>query len=121
MTRDLYWTACTIAGNWRRGYLPHGVNLRSAVPKFPLVRKAVYIVCDPAGGVAYVGKVARVGDSLAVASRVNEHVVDPAKADGWARLYASRFGTTPPRSSWTTSRPCSSTSSSPTRTSAARA
>jgi hypothetical protein len=87
MTRDLYWTACTVAGPWRRGHRPRGVNLRSAAPKFPLVRKAVYVVCDSTGTVAYVGKVTRASDSLAVAARVREHVIEPTKATTWSHLY----------------------------------
>jgi hypothetical protein len=87
MTRDLYWATCTLAGPWRRGYLERGVNLLSAVPRFPTVRTAVYVACDASGTVAYVGKVARRNDWIAVASRVGEHVTDPAKAEAWAKLY----------------------------------
>jgi hypothetical protein len=87
-TADLYWVTCTLAGKARRGYLPHGVNLLTAEPKFPQVRKAVYIVVDRTGYVAYVGKVCRPIDITAVESRLVEHVEEVAKARTWAKLYA---------------------------------
>jgi hypothetical protein len=87
LTPDLYWVACTLAGDWRRGYLPHGVNLLSAEPRLPHLRKAVYVVTDRAGRVAYVGKVCRPEDIAAVESRLREHVEQLEKAMTWAMLY----------------------------------
>jgi hypothetical protein len=83
---DLYWVACSLAGGWRRGYLPDGVNLLCAEPVFPRVRKGVYIASDRAGKVTYVGKVTR-GDVSAVRSRLLEHVRDRRKAHRWATLH----------------------------------
>jgi hypothetical protein len=96
MSPDLYWVACTLAGEWRRGYLPEPVNLLSAGPSFPHVNKAVYVACDRSGNVVYVGKVSRRGRA-AVAARVSEHVRSPDKAGIWAHLYVVPLRTdTPP-------------------------
>jgi hypothetical protein len=86
-TSDLYWVVCTLAGDARRGYLPHWVNLLAAEPRFPHVRKAAYFVIDRSGNVAYVGKVCRPSDITAVGSRLVEHVQDVAKAMTWAKLF----------------------------------
>jgi hypothetical protein len=87
-TDDLYWVVCTLAGDARRGYLPHGVNLLVAEPSFPRVRKAVYFVIDRSGNVAYVGKVCRPADVTAVETRLIEHVMEAEKAMTWTKLYA---------------------------------
>jgi hypothetical protein len=84
--KDLYWVACSLAGEWRRGYLPDGVNLLSAAPPFPRVRRGVYIACDRTGRIVYVGKVTR-ADARAVRARVFEHVRDDKKAYLWATIH----------------------------------
>jgi hypothetical protein len=86
-TEELYWVACTLAGDARRGYQPRGVNLLTAEHVFPRLRKAVYFVVDRSGNIAYVGKVCRPGDIAAVESRIAEHVEDVTKASTWSRLY----------------------------------
>ncbi len=86
LAEDLYWVACVIAGEWRSGYLPHGINLLAVERKFPLVSKAVYIACDRDGRPIYVGKVTR-SSGTAVRDRTGEHVQDAAKAQLWVRLY----------------------------------
>src|SRR5262245_3155304 len=86
-TADLYWVACTLAGDARLGYVPDGINLLAAEPKFPRVRKAIYVVVDRAGYVAYVGKVCRSFDVAAVESRLFEHIQEIAKAGTWSKLF----------------------------------
>lgn len=96
LDEDRYWVACVLAGPWRRGYLPRGVHLLSAAPRFPRVRKGVYIACDRAGAVVYVGKVTR-ADVRAVRSRTVEHVRDGKKAHLWAWLHVVSLRDDTPR------------------------
>jgi 1-acyl-sn-glycerol-3-phosphate acyltransferase len=88
LDREAYGVAFVLAGGWRRGYLPEGVNLLGAEQPFPRLRRAVYIAVDRRGDVVYVGKVPRARPRRS-SSRVREHVQDVRKANTWARLAAT--------------------------------
>jgi hypothetical protein len=64
----------------------------------PPGQRGVYVVMDPEGVCAYVGKAFALRDSQRVQGRIREHVTDLQKRDAFAEVYLIPLkATTPPR------------------------
>ena len=82
MDRTKYLAAASFAEPWLLA--PRPVPERAGAEHGCSAQKAIYIVCDYAGAVVYVGSTSR--SSYATARRLSEHFKGP-RCDGWSTVW----------------------------------
>ena len=81
MNSRTFSSLCAFAGEWAHPYtVPRRVPFSRAIPDSP--RKAVYVVCDWAGAVIYVGST-----TVGVGNRARGHASEPGKTHDWSSVW----------------------------------
>lgn len=81
MNERRYWSACAFAGRWLSASArPHALPASRSMGTG--ATKAVYIVCDWAGHVRYVGSTIRGADA-----RLGQHLADVERTLEWATVW----------------------------------